>query len=583
MSQFVGIYEFDQGGRTVTGDFRLDELLSTFGSQSRRFSDSHLTVACRVGVADESTRFLETDSVVCALAGDLVLTGAPREGDSGADVDYLGRSADVPGLLQHANGTFAGFRYDRRTHALELFTDPLGARPLYYCRTARRLYFSSSMRVLETLPEVPKRVDIRGFVEQEAFCYPLGARTTFTTVKVLRDAEVLHVRDAGVHTSRYFRWDLLTPADDSPDALLDYCYEAFVAAVADRCQSGGPVRCLLSGGLDSRAIAGALIALGREVQAINYSLPGYQDAEYARRFADNAKLALRLVSVDFEAIGTTAGSTTAGLLRTVLRGETGRVFSGDGGGETIGFLMMAPDVLAAMNAGGLEQAAKAYVNNGWVFPARIAASPEVAAHLNSMPQAGMLEELQSMRQLHPEKRLQLFLLRNDLRCHLHEHFEEADRLGVELLLPFYDKRVLESVLRIAPPLAPYLGHRFYHKWLSRFPPVVTSVPWQTYKNHEPCPVVDSEPSLPDQRAMVMRNMPIVSRRRMRQAVATLFESTFPATVLRRWPLLAAAVMHSLRIRDYRYVFKTYINLSRLTRVSGEKSSLERKVPSTTED
>ena len=64
----------------------------------------------------------------------------------------------------------------------------------------------------------------------------------------------------------------------------------------------------------------------------------------------------------------------------------------------------------------------------------------------------MEEELRRIGISLGEKALHIFVLTNDLRRHLHEYFNRLPRTRVELLLPFYDRRVIESVLRIPPPL-----------------------------------------------------------------------------------------------------------------------------------
>jgi hypothetical protein len=53
-------------------------------------------------------------------------------------------------------------------------------------------------------------------------------------------------------------------------------------------------------------------------------------------------------------------------------------------------------------------------------------------------------------------------------------------------LPFFDADFLETIVRT--PVRPFLRHVLYHKWLQAMSPAATSVPWQVYPNHEPCPI-----------------------------------------------------------------------------------------------
>jgi len=99
-----------------------------------------------------------------------------------------------------------------------------------------------------------------------------------------------------------------------------------------------------------------------------------------------------------------------------------------------------------------------------------------------------------------------------------------------------------------------LRHRLYVKWLSHFPPAVTSVPWQIYPGHEPCPVpvpagLDYQWS--DDYQIAER---AARKRQVTEQAKELFrEPYFPEEVLNRRDLRLAAVVHSTGLRDYGYL------------------------------
>jgi asparagine synthetase B (glutamine-hydrolysing) len=510
-----------------------------------------------------SPGWVEGDAAITAAAGEPLL---PSEGDTPRRTDDVRRIGDAAAtgdatLLAQANGTFALCAYGRQNGRLVLATDCIGARPLYYWHSPDYLCFATSLETLTRIPFVPRRANLSAYLEQEAFCYPLADHTLFSDIRVLRDAEYLEANGGKIRLARYLHWDSIELVAPGREEALECCYSAFTAAVKDRI---GPTRThtLLSGGLDSRCIAATIQELGHPVTAVNFAPPGYMDHEYARRFAETAALPFVAVPWSREYHQPTHGKNTASLLRHATEPlAPGTVFSGDGGGETIGFMLMTADVLALLRQQRISEAVRAYLSKH-SFPGGLL-QPETFRRVAGAENRGMERELAALSQHMPaEAALHLFLLRNDLRRHPHEYFEHAAEWGVELLLPFYDKRVLASVLRIAPPYDEFLSHRFYREWLELFPASVRSVPWQTYPWCEPCPVPDPSPPA-NQYDMYERHIGKRASEWMRTSVWAAMRSDFPSGTIRRSGIMAGAVLHGAGIRNYTYVFKTAVNLCEL--------------------
>jgi len=145
-------------------------------------------------------------------------------------------------------------------------------------------------------------------------------------------------------------------------------------------------------------------------------------------------------------------------------------------------------------------------------------------------------------------------MHNDQRRKLISHFENIDLHRLEFQLPFFDGRFLESV--IATPLDLCLRHKFYVKWLSRFIPEVTAVPWQAYPGHEPCPL-ETPVGLAyqwNERYQANENAP-KKRWAMRQAFELLGSVDFPSRILSKRNLRLAALIHLTGWRDYQYAIE----------------------------
>jgi asparagine synthase (glutamine-hydrolysing) len=564
VSFFIGVFSLSDSPLRTTPQAL--EAAAALPNQFRlsKYCDTRLALLHGdLGVYPEAGWF-ESDHAIGAVAG-LMLLGAQRPGEAKRSGSELSQAvgemnAGRASFLRNANGTFAVCAYDKQAHRLTLAGDSLGARPLYYAKSDGQLYFATSIDALVRLNGVPRTFDVATYIEEEALCYPLGCRTKFVGVRVVVDNEAIVAADGAVRPTRYYDWRSLTPARESLDDLAMHCRTALRQAVESRAPPGSRQICLLSGGIDSRLVAAELLALGREVEAINASPPGSQDQVYAQRFAEAANIALTTRTDAFEAMS--AADRTATLLSTaVARLERCSVFTGDGGGETFGFLLMKERAPQLLHEGKLRASVEVSLN-GYAPPRRLF-KPKAYQRLRTAAHDRMEAELERIGISLGEKALQIFVLTNDLRCHLHEYFNRLPHTRVELLLPYYDRRVIESVLRIPPPLEPLMKHAFYLRMLGLFPAVVTAVPWQTYPGHAPCPVPDENPP-PNQWSIKNRFGDTLASRSLAVALAPGF-----APVLRRSAVLAAVALHKMRRGDFTYLFKSCLNVQ--ARCGGETS------------
>ena len=85
-----------------------------------------------------------------------------------------------------------------------------------------------------------------------------------------------------------------------------------------------------------------------------------------------------------------------------------------------------------------------------------------------------------------EKAMYFFLLFNDQKRHLDNHFETIHEHKVELILPYFDSKFLEKIISI--PCHDMFFHKLYMRWFNLLPEYARNTPWQTYPRHEPCPI-----------------------------------------------------------------------------------------------
>jgi hypothetical protein len=311
---------------------------------------------------------------------------------------------------------------------------------------------------------------------------------------------------------------------------------------------------------------------GIEIRAATFKMPGTQDYEYARRFAAELGIALEEVPYSLEPVALTTGTTTATLLLAAARPFLpGRVFSSDGGGEIFGFLLLPPEVMAMFGRNEVPKAIRTYLK-GHGLPLKLFRG-RWRKTVQERPYQAMQAALLEFSHLPAEKAMHWFVLAEDLRRHLHEFFELAPRFGYDLVIPFYDRRVLRSVWRLAPPLDPFLNYRLYHEVMKRMPEACLRVPWQSYPGRPPCPVPDDGPPLKNQWEYMRELQKERSRLYLSAMLSRFLQFGIPFAYIQPVSVLAAAVLQTLRRGDYGYYFRT---AAALAEAAGKASRFKRK-------
>jgi asparagine synthase (glutamine-hydrolysing) len=184
---------------------------------------------------------------------------------------------------------FAFVVYDRETGDLFAVRDQIGVKPLYWALRDGVFVAASEMRAMVRHPMLRSRLDLPGVIEYLAFGHTGHEQTIVEGVRKLPPGHALILRDGHVEVREY--WDVLppdAPADDNPpeDELRRQLEEAVSASLV----SDVPISLMLSGGLDSSAIA-ALAARHidpRELTAysVSFGLPTDESSAAARLAGD---------------------------------------------------------------------------------------------------------------------------------------------------------------------------------------------------------------------------------------------------------------------------------------------------------
>jgi asparagine synthase (glutamine-hydrolysing) len=503
--------------------------------------------------------YLEDGEEVSAIAGEPFLDlGEEKVNSRFSDLEKLSKELGKGNtkILDFCNGTFSICHYNQAKHCFILATDKLGSRPVYYYFDNEMLYFSSSIRVMELVPDIPKRLNISAFIEKKVYGVVLGDQTEYSDIRVLRDGQCIKCNGERPQIAYYFRWDKLPSIEKEEHLLMEECYEAFKKAVTCRSQRANGFFALLSGGLDSRCTVSILNDLGKEVIALNFAHTGPQDVLFSRQYAD--RIGIKFITTA-QAIG------NVGPVKEVIRTMDPKiresvqypklVFSGDGGSVGVGHVYISRGLIDLLKRGKTEDAIRFFLKDR-NFPSKLI-KKNILNRLLPIRFNSLKRELDDLHSPDPVRAFHLFLMRNDQHRHVHGYYENIDLIGIEFLLPFYDARLLKIIL--SEPAEPFLYHEFYHKWLNLFPKDTTSVPWQTYHGHAPCPI-KPEVNLPDQWEVAKKRNFIDSKSLLNKCFHMLNEPDFPKEIIDRRILLIAILLHKMRLEDYSYIFNFTVNL-----------------------
>lgn len=186
---------------------------------------------------------------------------------------------DADQLLQHLrqehsspmDGLFALAWYNRVTRCLDLTGDPWGIWPLYYLQADDGLLFSTSVDLLIHASPGPIHLDTGGVAAFLHFAYCLADQTLAREIRRLPQGEHLRYDDnAGAVSFESFFDYAATPASEvrSVPEAVEELQPALHRAIQRRLRHQHPYVLLLSGGLDSRAIAAVLVAEGVDFQTM---------------------------------------------------------------------------------------------------------------------------------------------------------------------------------------------------------------------------------------------------------------------------------------------------------------------------
>jgi len=183
---------------------------------------------------------------------------------STSDVEVVVHLYEEHGLdfVHHLRGMFALALWDARRRRLVLARDRFAMKPLCYHQSRAGLWFGSEAKAIVAACALERRLDPEALRDVLTFGFVRSPRTMFAGIRTLPAGYLLVHESGRVRLERY--WDVRFPAradvaprrsDDDWSALLR---AKLTESVRLHMRSDVPVGVLLSGGLDSSAVASVM-------------------------------------------------------------------------------------------------------------------------------------------------------------------------------------------------------------------------------------------------------------------------------------------------------------------------------------
>jgi len=191
-----------------------------------------------------------------ALREDLLAQGHQFKTQSDTEVIVHAYESYGPECVRYFRGMFAFGLWDETRQRLLLARDRLGKKPLVYALAEDRLVFASELPALLQHPSIPRRLDYEAIHHYLTYrCIP-APWTVYAGVKKLPPAHILLCEGEKMQLMRYWQLDFFKKRRiDAADAVEE-TGRLLTESVRLRLQSDVPLGILLSGGVDSSAVAG---------------------------------------------------------------------------------------------------------------------------------------------------------------------------------------------------------------------------------------------------------------------------------------------------------------------------------------
>lgn len=204
--------------------------------------------------------------------------------------------------LSYLRGMFAFILYDRKNKKLFAARDRVGEKILYYSQLPTGIVFSTELKAIVKYYVEKIQINTKNLAESIRYNYPIENKHTYIEqVNKLQAGEFAFVDEKGIEFHKYWNRYCLPKFVGTKEDAKEEVLRLIRESVSGCMQSDVPIAVLLSGGIDSSAIAAIAKESGREIHCITAGYKGSYECDerpIAKRFASEKGLIYHEVELD---------------------------------------------------------------------------------------------------------------------------------------------------------------------------------------------------------------------------------------------------------------------------------------------
>jgi len=226
-----------------------------------------------------------------------VLNGLRSNANDAEKILWLYKNNEL-NRINNFNGSYNLFIWDDERKEGWLVNDRYGLRPMYYVQKGSVFFFSNDIYALYKLAGVSAIFDWQSISELFTIGYPLGYRTLFQEIKLVSAATILHITKDGLKSSNYWKPAYTERFDNQKDdGLIEEFHEKLKQSIKRQYKKGGTIGLPLSGGMDSRIIAGICDELDYHPTCFTFGIPNCYDIRFANQITNELNFSHEIVNL----------------------------------------------------------------------------------------------------------------------------------------------------------------------------------------------------------------------------------------------------------------------------------------------
>lgn len=199
--------------------------------------------------------------------------------------------------FEQFNGMFAFCLWDTNKDLVYLVRDHIGIKPLYLYEDDEKYLFASELKTILASPELNLELEPQGFQDYLTFRYIQAPYTFFKKIRIVEAGTYCKFSQGNKSQFRY--WDISYkdsfPPKDFHEASEELT-EKLHNAVKSQLMGEVPIGVLLSGGLDSSAIAYYVHKCGADLTTYNIGFPEINEFQFSNAVAE--KYGLKHITIE---------------------------------------------------------------------------------------------------------------------------------------------------------------------------------------------------------------------------------------------------------------------------------------------